>query len=163
MKTSSLGMLKFLRTRLGLIPPVQFLLAAGLMAALDRWLPLASIKLPFQNQVFSIFLLLGLLLAASALIRFHRMHTTHSPIAIEKASHLVTHGIYQFTRNPMYLGLLFILFGWGYKLGTLFPFAVLPLFVLSITVLQIQPEEAVLREKFGAEYNDYCQRVRRWI
>jgi protein-S-isoprenylcysteine O-methyltransferase Ste14 len=48
-------------------------------------------------------------------------------------------------------------------LGSLSPWAGLPLFVLVITRLQIEPEEAVLATLFGAAYGDYCARVGRWF
>jgi protein-S-isoprenylcysteine O-methyltransferase Ste14 len=48
-------------------------------------------------------------------------------------------------------------------LGSLGPWAALPLFVLVITRLQIEPEEAVLATLFGPAYGDYCAHVGRWF
>jgi protein-S-isoprenylcysteine O-methyltransferase Ste14 len=75
----------------------------------------------------------------------------------------VDSGIYRFTRNPMYLGMLLVLTAGAVYLGNLAAFAVLPLFVLSMNRLQIRPEERFMREKFGDAYRDYAARVRRWI
>jgi len=76
---------------------------------------------------------------------------------------LVTKGLYKYTRNPMYLGLLIILFGYGIWLGSITPFLALPLFYWLITTQQIIPEETILEDKFGVEYLDYKARVRRWL
>ena len=76
---------------------------------------------------------------------------------------LVTTGLYKITRNPMYVGLLVILFGYGIWLGSLTPFLILPAFYWLITNMQIKPEERVLEEKFGQEYLDYKSKVKRWL
>ena len=76
---------------------------------------------------------------------------------------MVTHGVYRFTRNPMYLGLLLILLGLAVYLAS--PWVLLgPVaFAAFITRFQIQPEERALTARFGATYTDYCARVRRWL
>ena len=76
---------------------------------------------------------------------------------------LVTTGIFAWTRNPMYLGLLCILAGWAVWLGNPFGAGVLAVFVWAITALQIKPEEEVLAANFGAAYAAYCRNVRRWL
>jgi protein-S-isoprenylcysteine O-methyltransferase Ste14 len=63
----------------------------------------------------------------------------------------------------MYLGMLSILLGVAFLLGSLSSFIGLPLFVLLITTQQIIPEEMILTNKFGQEYLDYKHRVRRWL
>lgn len=63
----------------------------------------------------------------------------------------------------MYLGLLFLLIAWGFQLGHLSSFTLLPLFVWTMDTLQIKPEEAILREKFGEEFDAYTARTRRWM
>ncbi|MEM9422984.1 MAG: isoprenylcysteine carboxylmethyltransferase family protein, partial [Pseudomonadota bacterium] len=65
--------------------------------------------------------------------------------------------------NPMYLGLVLLLVGYVIYLSNLFAFLAPIGFVSSMTILQIKPEERALREKFGPEYDAYCQRTRRWI
>jgi protein-S-isoprenylcysteine O-methyltransferase Ste14 len=76
---------------------------------------------------------------------------------------MVTMGVYGRTRNPMYLGLIFVLTGWTIYLAA--PWAILGpvLLVLFTTRFQIVPEERVLTAKFGSEYTDYQARVRRWL
>ena len=72
-------------------------------------------------------------------------------------------GVYRYTRNPMYLGFLWVLFAWGIFLGSLVALMGLPIFVWIITQFQILPEEKVLAEKFGQDYQTYLSEVRRWM
>ena len=95
----------------------------------------------------------GGILAFAGKIAFRRAKTTINPMRPANASSLVTSGIYRFTRNPMYLGLLLLLLGWSVYLSSVF---VGP-------VLLIAPEERVLAAKFGEAYLDYTSRVRRWL
>ena len=96
------------------------------------------------------------------LYQFHRAHTTFNPFRPETASALVTSGVFAWTRNPMYLGLSLLLFGWAIKLGTLSPFAGPLLFLPLIQYVQIRPEEQALQRRFGGDYERYCQGVNRW-
>lgn len=76
---------------------------------------------------------------------------------------LVTSGIYSATRNPMYLGMAVILAGLAVYLGNVVALFGLLLFVAIITRVQIIPEEQILSAKFGAPFEVYASRVRRWI
>jgi protein-S-isoprenylcysteine O-methyltransferase Ste14 len=106
---------------------------------------------------------IGLASGASGVMAFRRHRTTTNPIRIDAASSLVTGGVYRLTRNPMYLGLALLLSAWAAYLGT--PWALLgPLgLVVFLTRFQIIPEERVMLGKFGAAYDAYRRRVRRWI
>ena len=92
-----------------------------------------------------------------------RERATVNPLHPERATQLITSGLYRFTRNPMYLGLFLVLSGWGCLLGSAGPFLALPVFVWLISALQIVPEEAAMAKRFGAAYASYAQRVPRWI
>ncbi len=63
----------------------------------------------------------------------------------------------------MYLGMAAIIAGVGVGLGTWFTFLILPLFVFLITKFQFIPEEEALAKIFGEEFEDYKNKVRRWI
>lgn len=107
--------------------------------------------------------LAGALLALAGLREFVRAHTTVNPMAPTRARRLVTSGVFSRTRNPMYLGMLLVLAGWGVWLGNAVAWLGLPLFVAVLNVLQIRPEERAMRQRFGAEFERYAARVRRWI
>ena len=95
---------------------------------------------------------------------FKRFGTTVSPLTPEESSVLVTSGIYRFTRNPMYVGMVGILIAVAVALGDAVPLLVGPtLYVLIVTRLQIIPEELMLKDIFGDEYVAYCRQTRRWI
>ena len=72
-------------------------------------------------------------------------------------------GIYRRTRNPMYLGFLVVLLGWGVWLANVVAFLLLPAFVFYMNRFQIAPEERALRERFGESFVVYQGRVRRWL
>ncbi len=106
---------------------------------------------------------LSALVAIAAFAGFWQARTTINPLQPERASVLVTHGIYRYTRNPMYLSLLLLLVAYAIHLGCWAAIAGPVVYVAYITRFQILPEERVLLSKFGAEYDSYRRRVRRWI
>lgn len=105
----------------------------------------------------------GAAYAIIAVRQFGRAETTVNPLSPEKASSLVTDGIFAKSRNPMYVGLLMVLAAWTIWLQSLTNIGVAMLFIPVMNYFQIKPEERVLQELFGAEYEEYCRNVRRWI
>ena len=76
---------------------------------------------------------------------------------------LVTRGLYRYTRNPMYLGMLLALTGLGFLVGT-WPFFLAAVVMYMVLRLRFIPfEEALLTAKWGEAYRDYQKRVRRWL
>jgi protein-S-isoprenylcysteine O-methyltransferase Ste14 len=94
---------------------------------------------------------------------FRNAETTINPMKPESSSALVASGIYRWTRNPMYLGLLWILLGWGIYLSNAPAYLVLPGFVLYMNRFQIEPEERALTRIFGPAFAAYRAHVRKWI
>lgn len=144
-------------------PPVYFLLFAGGMWLLAQHVPLLKLIPKPWNYSGIIIAILTLLADLTSLWAFFKVRTTVNPLHPQRTQHLVTSGLYRYTRNPMYLGLLVILLGWAIYLGALTPFLLVPAFVWVITRMQILPEEAMLQAKFGKTYSDYQQRVPRWL
>ena len=122
-----------------------------------------SISIPFALPVALLFAVLGITIGVKAFRQFSSAETTINPLEPESATTLVHTGLFSKSRNPMYVGLLLDLVGWGIWLGSLANIALLVLFVVLITELQIKPEEAALRRLFGEAYVEYCRKVRRWI
>ena len=91
----------------------------------------------------------AILIALIAIIQFRLKSTTISPQKLEQSTELVTNGIYDVTRNPMYLGLLLLLIAFGLYLQNAFNTMTAALFVYYINRFQIQPEEEQLTQKFG--------------
>jgi len=138
-------------------------LAALLMWALDRWMPLAQwIRWPW-NRLGWLAAAVGVAIAVGARMRFRQVGTTVNPLDPSKASRLVTDGVFRVSRNPMYVGLVLLLIGWAIWLGSASPWLVPPLFVIVLTVVQIIPEEQALSRRFGEQYLSYRRSVARWI
>lgn len=145
----------------GPLPPVFFL--AGLLVAfvLHFKLPLATLITPPWTWLGLLPLILGLAITVVAARTFSRAGTAIRPF--HESSVLVVSGMYRFTRNPMYLGMALVLFAVSIFLGSLTPFAIPPLFVLTIQMRFIRHEETMLQERFGEQYRVFCSRVRRWL
>jgi protein-S-isoprenylcysteine O-methyltransferase Ste14 len=146
------------------VPPVaQFLAAAALMGLVAAVSPIGGFAFTGQLMLASMLLLAAGLVGMAAVRVFARAGTTVNPLRPESASRLVAHGVYRYTRNPMYLALLLALIAWGIWLGNAAALLLVPLFMLTIEQLQIRPEEQALEALFGAEFVAYKQRVRRWL
>lgn len=144
-------------------PPVVGVLIAAVMWTLARATPVLLIPLSLRIIIASLFVVAGLAIAALGVLAFHKSRTTVNPLKPESTSSIVVSGVYQFTRNPMYLGFASVLTGWAIYLAA--PAALLGpvLFIAFITRFQIIPEERVLSTKFGREFAAYTARVRRWL
>jgi protein-S-isoprenylcysteine O-methyltransferase Ste14 len=149
--------------RLKIPPPVWLLLFGTLMWAMDRWVPIVRWIGSPTNHAGWLLVIAGAAIIITAMLHFRRARTTVNPLTPAKASALVTSGIFGYSRNPMYLGLSIALAGWAIVLGSLSPWLAVPLFVLVITRMQIQPEEDVLAVLFDSTYRDYCAHVGRWF
>ena len=146
------------------IPPVVIVL----LLAVAMWLtggavPEADFMLPHAPLFVAVLFLSGILIAVSGVIRFRAQGTTVHPGKPEDATALVRDGVYRYTRNPMYLGLLLCLGAWGAYLENGAALFWPGVFVVYMTRFQIQPEERMLLAKFGDEYADYRSRTRRWL
>ncbi len=101
--------------------------------------------------------------AVAAFTAFWRARTTINPLQPQRASQLVTHGIYRLSRNPMYLSLLLLLVAYAVRLGDALSFAGPALYAVCVTRFQILPEERALAARFGPAYDAYRRRTRRWL
>lgn len=112
---------------------------------------------------FVFFEALGLIIILTGALAFKKLQTTVNPTKPETTSSLVKVGIYAITRNPMYLGMMCCLIGWGIYLAN--PIAIIFIvgFILYLNRFQIEPEEKILTNIFKQEFIDYCASVRRWI
>ena len=144
-------------------PPIVAFLAAAMMWGIATAAPAIEMGAGLRFALVAILATIGGMCAFSGFYAFGRAKTTISPIHIEEASALVTTGIYRYTRNPMYLGLLMLLLAFTAYLAV--PWALVgPLaFALFIARFQIIPEERVLAAKFGDVYRAYQAQVRRWL
>lgn len=133
------------------------------MWLLDMYLPIIDLKSSLWSQLGYMLIITALLIDLSAVVKFFREHTTINPLRPQNTDTLVTTGMYQYSRNPMYVGLLFLLIGYACLLRSLSPFVMLPVFLIIMNRQQIIPEEKILEQKFGQQYNDYKNKVNRWL
>jgi protein-S-isoprenylcysteine O-methyltransferase Ste14 len=144
-------------------PPVVAVAVAAAMWGLSSFQPALPLSAAVRPVAAAAFAIAGVAFDLLALTAFLRARTTINPVEPDKASALVTGGVYRVTRNPMYVGLALLLVAWAVHLSMLWPLAGPLLFVLYIGRFQIAPEERVMRQKFGDAYASYAARVRRWL
>lgn len=144
-------------------PPLIGLLAAIITWAFATVLPGLNVSFPAQKFIALGIGGTGLLIDIISVMAFFKAKTTINPLTPNKTQELVVSGLYRFSRNPMYLGMLLMLIGWTIWLGTPLGIIMIFQFVVIITLLQIKPEETALEAKFGNAYLQYKTRVRRWI
>lgn len=146
------------------IPPVVLvILFAVAMWLLAQWVPPLMLPLSWRLLFAGTFAISGIAIALAGVLAFRRANTTVDPRVPQQSSSLVIRGIYRCSRNPMYVGFLLLLTALGCYLMTAAAFALLPLFVWYMNRFQIAPEERHLLQKFGADYQAYCEKVRRWL
>jgi len=142
-------------------PPVLMAIHLA-VAILLGWLVPLSLPVPaFVYVAGMIVVILGLGAAFGGLRQLIQAHTSPDPHA--PTTSVVTTGIYRFTRNPIYVGYLCVLIGIPLIFGNYWGLVLSPLQVILFNRLIIQHEEAYLSGKFGTEYVDYAQKVRRWL
>jgi protein-S-isoprenylcysteine O-methyltransferase Ste14 len=103
----------------------------------------------------------GIVIAAIGVFSFKRAGTAVIPF--EPSTALVTGGLYRFTRNPMYVGMVSVLIGTGLIFGTMGSWLPIPVFIWIIRNNFILGEERFLEQIFGRQYTDYKSKVRRWL
>ncbi len=139
----------------------MLLIAVLLSYASTIVIPVVCFKGQTLLAVFIV--LMGFLCAFTAVLQFKKAKTTLNPTMPEGASNLVDTGLFAYSRNPMYLGMALSLLGVSIYWGAVSILAILPAFIVYLTVFQIKPEEKIITNIFGQEYIDYCCRVRRWL
>jgi len=103
----------------------------------------------------------GIAMALAGDRAFKRHGTTIKPFEVSSA--LVTDGLYRYSRNPIYLGMEVLLIGLALLLGSLTPLSMCVALSVLLHYRFVLIEERMLAEKFGAEWEAYRARVRRWV
>jgi len=142
-------------------PPIVTLICALLIYLSKPFFP--ELIFNYSNQIFLFFLISGLSIILISFQTFKREKTTINPIKIEKASSLVTNGIFKYSRNPMYLGMVLILISIAIKFNFYGGIPVVVFFVYFITSFQILPEEKAMLKLFGEDFINYKNKTRRWF
>jgi protein-S-isoprenylcysteine O-methyltransferase Ste14 len=144
-----------------MMPTAWLLIALVVMAILGFLFPLMRI-IPAPWVLLGVVpLALGVAMNLVADRAFHRADTTVKPF--QESSALLTDGVFRISRNPMYLGFVLILAGVAVLFGTVTPWLVIPAFAALIGRAYIRVEERMLAEKFGAVWQEYSRKTRRWL
>lgn len=146
------------------IPPVAlFVLFVVAINHISHEFIRFTVSLPLNLVVFLVCFVVAGFVGIAGVYEFRRAQTTVNPVKVDTASTVVDSGIFAYTRNPMYLGLFLLLFGFAYWQQNLLSIVFSFTFILYMNRFQILPEERALESLFGASYIDYKQRVRRWV
>ena len=143
------------------VPPLYFALAIILMFLMHRFLPIVDLIDPPVSRIGYLLVVGGVAVAAWGRWCFARAGTNVVPFSPSTA--LVSEGPFRFTRNPMYLGMMFVLSGIFVLAGSFGSFLLIPIFFWWIRARFVLPEEDHMAEHFGEAYHAYKQRVRRWL
>ncbi|AEJ39979.1 hypothetical protein TPY_1799 [Sulfobacillus acidophilus TPY] len=141
-------------------PPILWLLAVGVGALLQWLIPWRVTGIGWQG-IGLVLVAVAFFLSVWALWSLRQAKTPVDPLKTPRA--IVTFGPYRYSRNPIYVALIFSLPGIGFLTGWLW---IAILAVPFWAILQwgvVRPEEVFLRQKFGNEYERYCARTRRWV
>lgn len=143
------------------IPPVLFLICIALMLGIRNTATIQEIVSSPFNYIGIIPGLLGLMMTVKVRKQFSNTDTeVHT---FKKPRKLVTNGLFEVSRNPIYLGFMISLVGVWILLGTLLPILGCLLFFLVSNSWYVPYEERTMEELFGREYRDYKSKVRRWV
>ena len=146
------------------IPP---LLLTGILALLMWLLSTVTWIIPMPESIrlisASIPLAVGAVFTLGGVMAFRVARTTVDPRTPEKASALVTSGVYRYSRNHMYVAFALFLLAWAIYLAAPWSLGGVAGFVLFMDRLQIPAEEQALESLFGDDFRRYRERVRRWL
>ena len=142
-------------------PPTYFALSLALMAALAFALPIAIVVGWPWRALGLVPIAAGVWLNLVADRVFKARGTTVKPF--ERSATLVTDGVFAFSRNPMYLGMVLILIGAALLIGAVSPFFVVAGLAAILEMHFVPVEERMLAETFGDAWLAYRTRTRRWI
>jgi len=141
--------------------------ALGILGLLSAWLPAYTDRREFLTIDGEAVRWLGVtLFAAGGVLRLWPVFVLgrrfSGLVAIQSGHTLVTDGIYSLIRNPSYLGLLVLGFGWALAFRSIVGILLAALNIVPL-VARIRSEEVLLRTQFGQEYQDYCARTWRLV
>jgi protein-S-isoprenylcysteine O-methyltransferase Ste14 len=149
--------------KVGVPPPLIFLVLLGCGIALQRWILVLEIPLPHWPRLIAGagIAIAGVATTISARLWFKR--TGQDPRPWRPSPELLVEGVYRYTRNPMYLGITLLELGLGIAIDNGWIAALAPVALSIVHWLAVRPEEAYLTEKFGERYLKYKATVRRYL
>jgi protein-S-isoprenylcysteine O-methyltransferase Ste14 len=151
------------RLELKVPPDVIWILVAGLMWLVSTRTPKVDLPSLVRVGTTVVLTVIGIWFVVGARMSLESADTTWRPLTPGQTTRLVSTGVYGLSRNPVYLGMLFVMLGLAIALSSPAALALSAVFVLYLNRFQIAPEERALSAVLGQEYLDYQARVRRWL
>lgn len=142
-------------------PPFIYLIGVVLGLVISRYVPARVIPAPVILPLGIVFLVAWIALWTPALASFFRAKTPLNPTKPTAA--LITSGVFRISRNPIYLGLVALYLAIAVLANSLWAIVLLVPVIAIVNFAVVAREERYLERKFGSEYVDYKQRVRRWL
>ena len=143
------------------LPPTYLFISILTMVLLHFLTPVSEL-IAYPLTLFGIVpLVAGIALNLMADSAFKKEQTTVKPF--EKSTTLITTGVFQICRHPMYLGMALILFGLAILMGSLTPLIIIAIFVILMELVFVRAEEKMLKQQFGLVWGAYKNNVRKWF
>lgn len=145
------------------LPPVVMVVSAAGMWV-SRWLSAGRWQehhLILSAAGVLVVIAAGIMFSASR--AFHHADTTLHPQKLHHVKTLIVGGVFRFSRNPIYLGQVILLAAWALVVGGWGAWLWWLLYFAYLDGVQIPREERFLGTRFGADYSEFCRRVRRWF
>ena len=144
-----------------IVPPVLLLIFIVAMVLSHYLIPGPIFAPRPYNLIGIVLMVVGFGIGLPAALRFRRVRTNLN--TFNEPTVLVTDVVFRWTRNPMYLGMIVLLFGLAVLLGTLVPLLLAAVFAIIADRWYVRFEESAMRAKFGAAYEAYASQTRRWL
>lgn len=148
-------------TGVRVLPPIVFIIALILGTAIGYIFPIA---LPFSKlkaAISTILIIASLFLGVCSALLFRKHNTDIDPMG--SATMLLKTGPYKYSRNPIYVSMIILIFGIGVLLGNTWILLMLIPAVLYLRKNVVLLEEKHLIKQFGNDYKKYSSDVRRWL
>src|SRR2546430_13751775 len=142
-------------------PPLLFVLPILVSIALEWFVPTSFVHGAFRSLFGALIFVAGIGLIGGGYLTQKRAGT--DPIPFNPSTRIVAHGVYRFSRNPMYVGFAFTTFGLAILVDSTWMLLAIPIGLVLTDRIVVVREERYLERKFGEEYVSYKRRVRRWI
>jgi protein-S-isoprenylcysteine O-methyltransferase Ste14 len=142
-------------------PPLLFVIPILASLVIEWFVPTSLVHGTFRWIIGVLFFLAGIALNVGGFIAQKRAGT--DPIPFNPSTRIVSHGLYRFTRNPMYIGFALCTLGLAILVDSAWMLLAVPIGLVLIDRIVITREERYLERKFGEEYLNYKRRVRRWV
>jgi protein-S-isoprenylcysteine O-methyltransferase Ste14 len=143
------------------LPPLILAATLAVSVALEALWPLA-LPAPGLARPVGILVLAGSIVIAALALR-EMIAVGTSPDVRKPTERLVTTGVFAWSRNPIYLGMVLLCLGFALIAGSAWLLLLTIVFASVLAKGVIDAEEIYLERKFGPDYSSYKARVRRWI